>query len=391
MQVLYISQKPAYPIIDGGSFAINRFLKDVRETIHGEIDYLAITTVKHPMDSDAAQQNLGDNITIYPVEINTDLSIRSFFASLFSKLPYNLIRYKQAKFLQKINALLAQKEYDYIILDGLYACVFLDEIKSKSKARIIYRSHNVEHQIWLDRAASTNNWLKRQFLISLANKVYKYEKKIHAQLDCIAAISTVDYDFFKLETSNKVEIIPVSMLPIKTVDAIAQNQICFIGNFGWFPNVEGISWFINQVFPILKIDNPTLTLHIAGFESKEALSNLVSDGIVIHGPVNDAALFLKTHGIFVSPIFSGSGIKIKVLEAMNAGVPMVLSKKSAEGIGFPSEFTCFETKETAIMLLKELLSKPIHIEHNQGLMRDLLQEQFSQEVVVKKLKEIIYD
>ena len=43
------------------------------------------------------------------------------------------------------------------------------------------------------------------------------------------------------------------------------------------------------------------------------------------------------------------------------------------------------------MLLNELLAKPIHIEHNQGLMRDLLQEQFSQEVVVKKLKEIIYD
>ena len=90
MQVLYISQKPAFPIIDGGSFAINRFLKDVRETIHGEIDYLAITTVKHPMDSDAAQQNLGDNITIYPVEINTDLSKLSFFASLFSKLPENI-------------------------------------------------------------------------------------------------------------------------------------------------------------------------------------------------------------------------------------------------------------------------------------------------------------
>jgi glycosyltransferase involved in cell wall biosynthesis len=391
MQVLYISQKPAFPIIDGGSFAINRFLKDVRETIHGEIDCLAITTVKHPMDADAAQHDLGDTITIYPVEINTKLSILSFFASLFSKLPYNLIRYKQTNFLQKINALLAQKEYDYIILDGLYSSVFLHEIKSKSKAKIIYRSHNVEHQIWLDRAATTNNWLKRQFLFSLANKVSKYEKKLLQHLDCIAAISSVDYDFFKLETTNQVEIIPVSMLPIMTVDAIAQNQICFIGNFGWFPNVEGMSWFINKVFPILKIDYPLLTLHIAGFESKEALCNHVSDGIVIHGPVNDAALFIKTHGIFVSPIFSGSGIKIKVLEAMNAGVPMVLSKKSAEGIGFPSEFTCFETKETAINLLKELLSKPIHIEHNQGLMRDLLQEQFSQEVVVKKLKEIIYD
>jgi glycosyltransferase involved in cell wall biosynthesis len=391
MQVLYISQKPAFPIIDGGSFAINRFLKDVRETIHGEIDYLAITTLKHPMDSVAAQNDLGDSITIYAAEVNSKLSIPSFLASLFSTLPYNLKRYKQTKFLQKINALLAQKEYDYIILDGLYASVFLHEIKSKSKAKIIYRSHNVEHQIWLDRAKTTNNWLKRQFLISLANKVSKYEKKLLQHLDCIAAISSIDYDFFKLETTHQVEIIPVSMLPIKTVDTIAQNQICFIGNFGWFPNIEGMSWFINKVFPILKIDYPLLTLHIAGFESKEALSNLVSDGIVIHGPVNDAALFLKTHGIFVSPIFSGSGIKIKVLEAMNAGVPMVLSKKSAEGIGFPSEFTCFETKETAIMLLKELLSKPMHIEHNQGLMRDLLQKQFSQEVVVKKLKAIIYD
>ena len=152
-----------------------------------------------------------------------------------------------------------------------------------------------------------------------------------------------------------------------------------------------ICWFIDNVFFVLKKEYPSLVFHIAGYGSDLELKQYENDAIIVHGAVADSSAFIKAHGIFISPIFSGSGIKIKVLEAMNAGVPMVLSKKSAEGIGFPSEFICFETKETAIMLLKELLSKPIQIEHNQGLMRDLLQEQFSQEVVVKKLKEIIYD
>ena len=49
MQVLYISQKPAFPVVDGGSFAMNRFFLDLNEVIETEIDYLSITTKKHPI------------------------------------------------------------------------------------------------------------------------------------------------------------------------------------------------------------------------------------------------------------------------------------------------------------------------------------------------------
>ena len=87
MQVLYISQKPAYPIVDGGSFAINRFLDDLNEQVNGQIDYLVISTKKHPFDATFQAITKKDQIKFHPIELNTALQLFPLLSSFFSKLP----------------------------------------------------------------------------------------------------------------------------------------------------------------------------------------------------------------------------------------------------------------------------------------------------------------
>jgi glycosyltransferase involved in cell wall biosynthesis len=391
MQVLYISQKPAFPIVDGGSFAINRLLLDLNELVDIEIDYLAITTKKHPLSWESIPSKIAKNITIHTVELNTSIKILPLLSSFFSALPYNLLRYKQKEFIGKIKELALSKNYNFILLDGFYTTAYLHELRTLTDAKIIYRSHNIENQIWSELAGITANKWKRIFLNILAKKVKKYEGKIHETVDTIAAICQTDADYFKSFAPSKVQVIPVSILPVKPATTITNNELCFIGNFNWFPNVEGISWFIDNVFSTLKNEYPKITLHIAGFGSRESLAAYNNKGIVIHGAIDDVPTFIKSHGIFISPIFYGSGIKIKVLEAMNASVPVVLSQKSAEGINFPNTSSFFITKEEAHTQLKTLLDNPAENDANRLLMSHIIKTQFTQDIVIDKLKSILHE
>ena len=309
----------------------------------------------------------------------------------FSALPYNLLRYKQKEFINKIKALAAIKNYNYIVLDGFYTTAYLHELSAFTDAKIIYRSHNVEHQIWSEQAGITANRWKRIFLNILAKKVKKYEISIHESVHIIAAICQTDANFFNKFSPRKVHVIPVSMPVVKPSSSISSNELCFIGNFNWFPNVEGISWFIDNVFSTLQNEYPTLTLHIAGFGSRETLQAYTKKGIVVHGSIDDVSTFIQTHGIFISPIFYGSGIKIKVLEAMNASAPVVLSQKSAEGINFPENSSSFNTKEEACSQLRRLLDNPAEIDANRLLMSHIIKTQFTQDIVIDQLKSILHD
>lgn len=388
MQVLYISQKPAYPIVDGGSFAINRFLDDLNEQVNGQIDYLVISTKKHPFDATFQAITKKDQIKFHPIELNTALQLFPLLSSFFSKLPYNLLRYKKDVLGQKIEELLEKNDYDYVFLDGFYASAYLDKLRSLSKAKIIYRSHNIEKQIWTDYARTEQNSIKRLYLNRLAKKVGNYEVAIVEKVDFIAAICQTDFDYFKQYSSTKIHCVPVSLLPVTPAETIKKNSLCFIGNFGWFPNVDAINWFIKNVFTSLQKRYPDLTFHIAGFGSKEVFQTTKIAGVIVHGSVSDASEFLKTHGIFVSPIRIGSGIKIKVLEAMNAAVPVVLSQKSAEGINLSDKLSSFKTKEEAIDQLSSLLDSPIKLNENRDAVLGIIKEQFTQEIAIQNLKTI---
>jgi glycosyltransferase involved in cell wall biosynthesis len=391
MRILYLSQKPAYPQIDGGTNAIARLMEQLMSLDDNTIDYLCYSTEKHPFDALKFPDSWQNNLSIEAIPLENQVKFLELLRYFFSSKAYPIERYRKRNVLRALHDKLSNSAYDVLILDGLYSTAYLEEIKQRFSLKIFYRCHNVEHQIWKELGEQSNNLLKKIYFRRIAKQVKAYELKLMSSIDEALPVSPIDEAFFTQNTEVKSTLIPIVQKQQFESFSYQENSLFFIGNMDWKPNAEGVKWFVKNVFVPLKSQNTKLTFHIAGMEKGQlnAIKNI--EGVVLHGFVEDLSQFIRTKGLFVAPLLSGSGIKVKVLEVLSHGVPFVLSEKAAEGIGFRKEITFFSTVENAIQNIQEVLNNSEKAKNigNKGF--ELIAEKFSNEQGLAALKKIFND
>jgi len=100
----------------------------------------------------------------------------------------------------------------------------------------------------------------------------------------------------------------------------------------WQANEQGVMWFLKKVWPLVLSIEPNVKFHLAGKGLSKRDPRFFQTGIVNHGEVDDAEVFMQKYGIMMVPIQAGSGIRIKSLEAMALGVPVVSTSIGAQGL-----------------------------------------------------------
>jgi len=108
--------------------------------------------------------------------------------------------------------------------------------------------------------------------------------------------------------------------------------IGFIGSLEWLPNLQGIEWFLANIWPQVKLNSPNAVFKLAGKKMPEKFKSVSMPGFEPVGYVKDAADFTRSLDIFVVPLLSGGGMRIKILEAMACGKCVVSTRIGAEGI-----------------------------------------------------------
>lgn len=98
------------------------------------------------------------------------------------------------------------------------------------------------------------------------------------------------------------------------------------------PNIEGLRWFLSEVWPLLHSKFPNLKFHFAGRNAPKDLANIQLPGVIFHKDVSDSKDFMLEYPILIVPIFAGSGIRVKILEAMALGRVVITSSIGLEGI-----------------------------------------------------------
>jgi len=391
MRILYLSQKPAYPQIDGGTNAIARLMEQLMSLDDNTIDYLCYSTEKHPFDALKFPDSWQNNLSIEAIPLENQVKFLELLRYFFSSKAYPIERYRKRNVLRALHDKLSNSAYDVLILDGLYSTAYLEEIKQRFSLKIFYRCHNVEHQIWKELGEQSNNLLKKIYFARIAKQVKAYELKLMSSIDKVLPVSPIDEAFFTTNSEVESTLIPIVQKQQFESFSYQENSLFFIGNMDWKSNAEGVKWFVKNVFVPLKSQNTKLTFHIAGMEKGQlnAIKNI--EGVVLHGFVEDLSQFIRTKGLFVAPLLSGSGIKVKVLEVLSHGVPFVLSEKAAEGIGFTKEITFFSTVENAIQNIQEVLNDSEKAKNigNKGF--ELIAEKFSNEQGIAALKKIFND
>jgi len=336
VKILVLAHKIPYPPTDGGTIATLNMITGISKA-GASVDVLSMQTPKHNSGAGNIPVYLTESINWHSVFVDTKINpVKAIFNLLFSKLPYNAERFISKSFAEKLKKLLQSNNYDIVQLEGLYLTPYTNIIKEYSVAKISMRSHNIEHKIWERMAQKESNILKAFYKNILSKRVKKMEHETLSTFDCLVPISPVDANYFEKYYTGYLKVSTTGITDNKFNKNTGQycNTLFYIGALDWEPNREGLIWFCNEVWPEIINTNPNTTLKIAG---RNAPANFPADianaNIQFIGEIENADEYIDANGIMIVPLFSGSGIRIKILEAMARSKCIVTTTIGAEGLG----------------------------------------------------------
>jgi glycosyltransferase involved in cell wall biosynthesis len=302
------------------------------------VKVIAANTNKFKVDPDSFPADFKAKTRIELVDIDLSVTIPGALFNFFSGKSYHITRFHTKAFEQKIIEVLRNESFDIIQLEMLQMATYLDILRKYSKAPIVLRAHNIEHKIWQRIAENCTNPFKRFYLHHLYHSLRRFEIGTLNKMDGIVAITPVDArNLDRLSHSSNIISIPFGInlesLPDNPVQP-EEASLFHIGTMNWYPNEEGIKWMIDSVWPAVIKKLPGIELHLAGRYMPEWLTKLSVPHITVDGEVPDVWEYMQRFSIMVVPLFSGSGIRIKIVEAMAAGKAIITTAIGAEGINY---------------------------------------------------------
>jgi glycosyltransferase involved in cell wall biosynthesis len=341
MRILILSKKIPFPVKDGESIAIMHLAEQFARQGNA-VTLLAMQTPKHDQPIGTIDKELLDLIAIHSVFVDTRITIFGIIRNIFTFIPYHIQRFISKKYKNKLKEILTAGHFDIIQLEGLFLVPYIPCIIQYTNAKIVLRSHNIEGNIWKRMAVNETNLMKKFFLLWQAKKFLRYELKNMTSYDAIVPISLSDEKFYAEKCSGKkIKYVPacIQVIPNAHVSGINYNAMYFLGALDWLPNIEGLQWFLQAVYPLVKKKLPGMVCYVAGRNMDTTLSWVSGPGIYAMGEVPQAAEFIKDKWICIVPLLSGSGMKVKIAEAVANGKVVVTTPVGAEG--FPSELLSF--------------------------------------------------
>ena len=339
MKILLVCNKIPYPLKDGGAIATHHMAKGLIEA-GAHVDMLAMNTSKHKSSKESVKDHL-NSIGVDVVELvdtNTNISFTEVLKNLiFSNLPYNAVRFITKRFREKMYRMLVEAEYDLVQFEGLYLMPYADTVKQYSNARIVLRAHNLEHEIWQRNFENQLNIFKKTYLGILAKRLEKFEGKYINRYDILVPITNQDALKFNEIGNNKSSYVcpfgfDFDMITPSDIQHDTKD-IFYIGSLDWMPNQDGLVWFVNNIWQKILKQHPKIRFFVAGRNAPPWLVRLFTEYHIDYmGEVDDAYTFVERKAIMVVPLFSGSGMRVKIIEAMAAGKVVITTSVGAEGI-----------------------------------------------------------
>lgn len=277
--------------------------------------------------------------------------------ALFQQLPYTSAKYYSRHYVQYVKSLLSKHRYDAVILEHSSQLYWLKSaLENHSKVAVL--AHNLEHQIYQERLKDSSN--------PLGQKVYQREARLVKQIEddlaltskAIWALSPNDANYFM--QPGKTAAVRVFELPSSVTEPIAPTHpktydIGMIGSWIWKPNMDGLTYFFDHVYPHLP---PHLSIKVAG-RGAEWLKDKYPN-VEYLGFVEDAQKFLAEAKVIAISSIRGSGVQIKTLEAIGLGKPVVATPFALRGLKtFPTTVQAAETPELFAEYLQSAINKSV--------------------------------
>lgn len=272
----------------------------------------------------------------YFEELNIERNAQNLLKSYIKGISINMFRNYSPLMKKKIEEI--ADEFDVIIAEHYEVMQY---IPKSYKGKVIFRTHNAEYLIWSRYADVETNPLKKLVIKSEARRIKKWELRYVQEADVVLGAPNdnenhePNVEKRKLKYKEYLHIGEDDQISIPIPDyTTLENSLLYVGTLTWEANIEGLVWFAEGCWQQLKAEFPDLKLYIIGKKPDERLITLSKkyDGIELMGFVEDLEIYFTKCKVNIIPLRFGSGMKVKTINGLCRGIPIVSTSIGAEGL-----------------------------------------------------------
>jgi glycosyltransferase involved in cell wall biosynthesis len=398
LKILFLANRIPYPIRDGQARRTYHILKGLGEA--HEVHLLSMFETPEEAQPATLEHlrtfcHTVEMLPAPPKKPGIEMSLR-VLRSLVSVEPYTIWRHYSDRFAARVREQLAAMKFDAVHCDILpiaYAVRDLD------KPFCVMTDHDVSYLKARRLAEVRRNPAAKLFIRYEAAKLERLERTIFSHVDLGIAVSDADRRLLEELNPGRPFAVVENGVDVNAftpdASAIDPDTLVWVGGLRDRSNFEAVRFFVHDVYPLIQRRHPRAKLLIVGSGVPPSLANSIArePSITVTGFVADPVPFIQCAAVFVAPILSGSGTKLKVLEALAAGKAIVATSLGVEGIEGRSgeHFRVADTAEEFALRVVEVLNDETLRDRLGSNARRLAEEKYDWRIICTKMSRIYED
>jgi sugar transferase (PEP-CTERM/EpsH1 system associated) len=336
LRILYLAQKECIPANTGAKLRNFHLAREL--ALRASVTYLGFSDGAHQVDDEQALLDFKRACKqVITVPFDRNLTLAKVIRGALGRTPLNVINYTTSAMVQALERVLSENDFDIVQVETLLFSPYLPIIRAAcSRAACVCDWHNVESELLRRYSERAPSLAHRLYARATARKMERLERQMMAEFDAHITVSERDRQrLLQLDPHARIYVIEngVDVASYSGLNQHRHNRILFVGSMDYHANIDAAISFARQVWPAIHKRKPDLIFTIVGRNpspSVKALANLA--GIEVTGTVADVRPFYREAIAAVVPLRVGGGSRLKILEAMAAGVPVISSRLGAEGL-----------------------------------------------------------
>jgi len=335
MRILDITSRLPYPATDGARIVMGQLVDALARMGHD------VTLVA--LESDGVEERpLGANVATHTVQLRHLPRAVGAAATLLRPHPYTVLKKTRRSAFDLLDRLHAKRRFDLVIADQAHIAHYGLHMKQRHGLPLVLRSHNIEHEIYRRQTDSTANPVLRSYIGLQTRRWQRFERAAIAGCDACLTITDRDAEVVRSIAPHVLvgtlpAVVDTARFPYVDPNEREGHSTIVLGSMNWEPNRLSALWFGNEVWPLIEAASSEAVCHLVGTDPpRESLP--VSPRFVIEGRVEDIAPLYSRIAVGLIPVTVGGGMRVKMVEMMASGIPIVSTSIGAEGnLAVPDE------------------------------------------------------
>ncbi len=392
LRILYFSPRECWPL-DSGAHLRDFYL--ARELARrASLSYFGF----HDADSPPHRPPPGDaGFATTLVRKDATYTPSKLLRGFLGPEPVTILNFHSARAVTELEKVLNQQQFDLVQIEGVHLWPYLSLIRRASGRPVVVADwHDIQSEVMWRYSEHAASVLKRPYARRTARLLENMERRFLEECDVHTVASERERGkLLQRIPDARIEVIGNGVdIEYHGANADARRHatdLLFVGSMEYHANVDAVCWFARHVWPQIQDQQPPLRFVIAGRKPAPAVRSLATlPGVVVTGMVDDVRPYYRNALAMVVPLRIGSGTRLKILEAMAAGVPVVSTVLGAEGLAVTDDVDILLADSPVAMTnaIRALLDSPERRQRIAEAAAKLVRQHYDWRILGARLYEI---